>query len=247
MEIILPEQNYSVYELNSTIYTAVKGYIENIRLLKLANVDALIKGDGTKVTIPFPTFNQIGFDWKWGKDFSDFTSKIKTGDDLILRLRMNDAQYIDGLVLGLNVQVSISATRVRKSKKTNKLGYIFKSISNIYSNDHFVAKIVKLPGLYANSFLMSNTFESLDSDPSYQSKIYSYEDTQVRQNRYIYVSNSMHGLFHIPEGQVKGIKITEDSPSKIQLPINTPITLIPIEFKDTSPAFASFVQKLKRN
>ena len=245
MEIILPEKNYSLDELNTTIYTAVKGYIENIRLLKIANGKALYYGEGDSVILPFPASNQFEFDWKWNRDYDDYTRTIKKGEDLILRLHIEQKQYIEGLIKTFILRVLVSATKVRKSKKTNQLGYKFKSITEVYSRAQFVARIVKLPGLYSNSFLMSDTFGFVDSDPSYQSKIYSYEDIQVQQKRYTYMPSSMYGFSYIPEGQVEGISINKKSPSNIQLPKNSLMHISPI--RSTSPAFASFVKQMKRN
>jgi len=245
MEIILPEQNYSLDELNTTVYTAVKGYIENIRLLKLANEKALYYGEGDKLIVPFPASNQFEFDWEWNKDLYKPKKTIKTGDDLTLELVIMLVQHVDGLVYDYSFQVLLSATKVRKSKKTNQLGYKFKSIVSVYSMSKFVARIATLPGLYAYNFLMSDSFGALHSDPSYKSKIYTYKDTQVQQNRFTYVFNSMHGFLHIPKGQVKGIEINKKSSSNIQLPKNSLMHISPI--RGTSPAFASFVQKMKRN
>jgi len=239
MEILLPEQNYSLDELNSTIYTAVKGYIENIRLLKLANLDALYLEKGTKVTVPFPTYNQCKFDWEWNKDYYKPRKTIKTGDDLTLGLDIRLHKSLEGLGIGFSVQVSISATRVRKSKKTNKLGYIFKSISYITSDDNFVARLQHQQSLYVSNFV-SNIYWKYDDEI----KTYSYEDTQLQQSKTVIENNISHTqLFYFPKGQVKARNISEDT--KQNFPKNTPITLVPIDFIPS--AFQSFVKQMKRN
>jgi len=240
MEILLPEQNYSLDEINTTIYTAVKGYIENIRLLKIANVDALIDGKGKKLTVPFPTCNQFEFDWTWDKDYHNYDKKIKIGDDLTLELFANLKRHTDGLRADFIFKVLISATKVRKSKKNNPLGYVFKSITVIASRTYCIAKVSNRPGFYAAYFLSNIDWSTLDT-----TKTYSYEDTQVQRDKFILKSSSFYNIFYIPERQVKGIKINEESSFKRQLPTNAPIVTIPIDF--ISPAFKSFVKKMKRS
>jgi len=235
MGILLPEQNYSLEELNSTIYTAVKGYIENIRLLKIPNTRALRYGEGDKLIVPFPTYNQFDFDWTWNKDYHNDDRKIKVGDDLTLQLYMSINQFIEGLRVDFILQVFISATKVRESKKINGLGYTFKTISEIHSRTQFVARIEKRTGLYASDFLTWSTFG--------KSKIYSYEDIQVQQDKFTFMSSSLYDVYYIPRRQVKGIDVTEDT--KLGFSKDTPITLIPID--SISPAFKSFIKKMKRN
>jgi len=238
MEIILPEQNYSLDEINNTIYTAVKGYIENIRLLKIANYYAVHTGKKTKLIIPFPTFNQYRFDWKWNKDFYNSRRTIKTGDDLTLRLEIRLYQSLDGINISVYIEVSISATKVRKNKKTNKLGYIFKTITEIYSNDLFVAKVSNRPGLYSTGFLSNISWETDD-----ETTTYSYGETQVQHNKTTLKRVQETEVLHIPKGQVKGIDVSYDV--KMGLPMYDPITLI--SMNGTDSAFASFVKKMKRN
>ena len=235
MEIILPEQNYSLDELNSTIHSAVKGYIENIRLLKIANMDTHYYGKGYKITAPFPMSNHFKFDWKWNKDFHNSRRTIKTGDDLTLKLDIRLHKRLKGLSLGLNIQVSISATKVRKSKKNNQLGYVFKSISKIYSSDYFIARIQTRLGVYSARFLTTTSFD--------KSKIYSYEDTQVQHGKYPYKSNMLYSAYYFPKGQMKSINVSEDT--KLGFPKDAPMYIIPMD--SISPAFKSFIKKMKRN
>jgi len=239
MEILLPEKNYSLDEINTTLYTAVKGYIENIRLLKLANARALRYGEGDEVTVTFPTLNQFEFDWSWDKDYDNSGREINTGDDLILKLDIKPNQSLEELAGLFNVQVLISAAKVKESKKNNELGYVFKSIIEIYSNDDFVAKVSTQTGLYASNFLSDISWETDD-----ETTTYSYEDTQVQQDRSIIKqTEGVSMVHHIPKGQTKGINVLGDT--KLGLLMYTPITIIPI--RGNSPAFTSFVKQMKRN
>jgi len=237
MGIILPEKNYSLDELNTTIYNAVKGYIENIRLLKVANVHALTDGEGKKLIVPFPKFNQLKFDWTWNKDSYNLKRIIKTGDDLTLQVDIKRKHYIEGLSLGFHVQVSISATKVRKSKRNNELGYVFNLIERILSKAMFVARIEEQSGFYITNFLLWTISD--------QKKIYTYEDTQVQQASFKTTNNTSFLMLYVPRGQVKGIDVSEDT--KLNIPSDTSITIIPMDSKGTSPAFASFVKQMKRN
>jgi len=235
MEILLPEQNYSLDELNTTLYTAVKGYIENIRLLKVAHSSALSYNEGHRIILPLPTYNQFKFDWTWNKDYYNPRKTIKTGDDLTLQVGIKLKHYIEGLSGTFRIQVNIAATKVRKSKKNNELGYIFKAITMIFSTAMFVAKVEEQSGVYITNFLLWTISD--------QSESYSYEDTQVQQASSRTENNTSFFVLYVPKGQIKAISVSEDV--KLNIPRGTPTTLIPID--SISPAFKSFVQKMKRS
>jgi len=168
MKIILPEKNYSLDELNSTIYNAVKGYIENIKLLKPANREVTHHKKEGKITAPFPAYNQFAFSW------------VLNGDDLTMEVSMSSTQFIETLRVDFIIQVFLEVTKVEKSKKTSQLGYKFKAITKVYSVDDFVARTNR-QGVYVSNFLRDRIWEYND-----ESQIYSYEDTQAQRSKSYY-------------------------------------------------------------